>query len=89
MEDQATWKTETTKPYEKVMVSHYTYSETDKTYVAHAKGEALLYGFGYDIMKGNEGNFASFSVGIIEWPDGKLELVPIDLIRFIEPHTGG
>jgi len=88
MENQAIWKTET-KHYEKIMVSHYTYSKADKTYAAREKGEALLHGFGLDIMEGNDGNFASFSVGIIEWPDGKMELVPANLIRFIEPHKGG
>jgi hypothetical protein len=88
MEEQATWRTET-RQYERVMVSHYTYSKTDKTYDAREKGEALLHGFGLDLMEGNGGNFASFSVGIIEWPDGKLELISIDLIRFIEPHKGG
>jgi hypothetical protein len=85
MEEQATWRTEI-KQYERVMVSHYIYSEADKRYVIREKSEALFHGFGYDTVEGNENNFASFSVGIIEWPDGKMDLIPVNLIRFIEPH---
>jgi hypothetical protein len=88
MEDQATWKTET-KQYEKVMVSRYVYSKEERKSVIREKGEALFHGFGSDVVEGNDGNFTSYSAGIIEWPDGKLELVPVNLIRFIEPHEGG
>jgi hypothetical protein len=87
MEDQAIWKIETTKPYEKVMVSQYVYSREYRDHVIQERGEALFHGFGLNSM---EGEVASVSVVIVEWPDGSLELIPVSpLIRFIEPHKGG
>jgi hypothetical protein len=85
MEDQATWRTET-RQYERIMVSRYVYLAENNEYVMRKRGEAIFHSFG---LKSTGENLSITSVGIIEWPDGKLELVPIDLIRFIEPHKGG
>jgi hypothetical protein len=69
------------KHYEKVIVLQYEYSTALKKRIYTEKGEALFHEFGYDLEENG-----SVSAGIVEWPDGQLELVPINLIKFVEPH---
>jgi len=69
------------KQYEKVFVLQYEYSTALKKRIYAGKGEALFHEFGYDLEENG-----SVSAGIVEWPDGHLELVPINFIKFAEPH---
>jgi hypothetical protein len=68
------------------MVSQYVYARGYRDHVIQERGEALFHGFGINTM---DGDVTNFSAGIVEWPDGQWELVPVNLIRFIEPHEGG
>ena len=47
-------------------------------------GVATLHGFGvdYEELQGGPG---TYSVAIIEWPNGQLEMVAINRIRFLVP----
>jgi hypothetical protein len=51
-------------------------------------GEALFHGFGSDYEESSEG-FGNFSTAIVEWPDGKIEMVRADKIRFLHPMFVG
>jgi hypothetical protein len=74
-------KSEAVKQYEEVIVLQYEYVEAFKKHVYTEKGGALFHGFGYDLEENG-----SVSAGIVEWPNGQLELVPINFIKFAEPH---
>lgn len=47
-------------------------------------GEATFHQFGvcYDEFESGPGNY---STAIVEWPDGRIENVPVHLIKFVEP----
>lgn len=46
-------------------------------------GEALFHGFGVDYEEFESGP-GNFSTAIVEWPDGKVEMVRADKIRFVQ-----
>lgn len=82
----------------KVMVTQYIrYSHTPATETApaipaHAAweevGEALFHGFGTDYEESDAG-FGNFSIAIVEWPTGQVEMVRADKIRFLNPIVTG
>jgi hypothetical protein len=74
-------KSEAAKQYEEVIVLQYEYAEVFKKHIYTEKGGALFHGFGYDLEENG-----SVSAGIVEWPNGQLELVPINFIKFAKPH---
>ena len=55
-------------------------------YVLEPLGEALFhqFGVGYEEFESGPGNFTT---AIIEWPDGQLESVPVDHVKFVAPHA--
>jgi hypothetical protein len=56
-------------------------------------GEAIFHCFGMEFEEFRDPSGSSFpgqySTGIVEWPDGKLENVPVNMLKFIEPAEGG
>lgn len=60
--------------------------EVCKTYrgVQKVVGTGTFHQFGLDYNEYEEGP-GTFSVAIVEMPDGTIENVPVDHIRFIEP----
>lgn len=70
----------------KVMVSHMVGRQQEGThhrkYELEPKGEAVFHEFGvnFEEIEGGPGNF---STAIVEWPDGHIEGVPLDCVRFI------
>lgn len=50
-------------------------------------GEAWFHRFGVDFIDFDAGP-GNFSVAIVEWDDGRVELVPAHLIQFVEPLNG-
>lgn len=67
----------------KVMVRHNVKGDDGKWYLAD-KGEALFHCFGvnYEEFESGPGNF---SIAIVEYPDGTLDTVPIEYVRFLTP----
>jgi hypothetical protein len=59
-----------------------------KEYVLEPKGEALFHQFGvcYEEFDGGPGNYSTV---IVEWPDGQLENVSVDRVKFVEPSIKG
>ena len=53
-------------------------------YVLEPQGEALFhqFGVGYEEFEGGPGNFTT---AIVEWPDGKVESVPVEHVQFVVP----
>ena len=47
------------------------------------KSEALFHQFGLELMESSDGN-ASYSVAIVEYPDGSVESVCLQYIRFLD-----
>lgn len=47
-------------------------------------GVAIFHQFGvnYEELESGPGNFTT---GVVEWPDGRLENIPVDHLRFLEP----
>ena len=50
-------------------------------------GKAKFHCYGVDYEELQNGP-AHFSTAIIEWPDGRVENLPVHLIRFIKPIEG-
>lgn len=50
-------------------------------------GRATLLGFGVDYEELVSGP-ASFTAGIVEWPDGFVELIPLRFLRFQDVSSG-
>jgi hypothetical protein len=65
----------------KVMVSKFGMPGDQPT----ERGVALFHEFGTDFEELRDG-LARFSTAIVEWPDGRVENVPVSLIRFVDPH---
>ena len=65
----------------KVMVSEYRQQE-DREWKLEEKGEAVFHQFGcnYEEFENGAGNYTT---AIIEWPDGTVENVPVEMIRFV------
>lgn len=72
----------------KVIVSKLVPHPVDGThrvkYVPEPQGEALFHqwGMGYEEFDGGPGNFTT---AIIEWPDGRVESVDAENVRFVSP----
>ena len=49
------------------------------------KGEALFHSFGADYEEFENGP-GNFSAAIVEWPNGQVEMVRADRIRFVPPN---
>ena len=50
------------------------------------KGEALFHSFGTDYEEFESGP-ANYAVAIVEWPNGQIEIVRADRIRFVTPSA--
>ena len=50
------------------------------------KGEALFHAFGADHMEFENGP-GNYSIAIVEWPNGQVEMVRADRIRFVTPNA--
>ncbi len=48
-------------------------------------GVATFHEFGQDHQE-YEGGPGNYPVAIVEWPDGRVESVYVDMIRFLEPN---
>lgn len=66
----------------KVMVSRYK-RQDNNSWCLEEVGEALFHQFGLDYEEFDNGA-ASFSSAIVEWPDGQVENVPAEHIRFLD-----
>jgi len=66
----------------KVMVSEYQQQEDGKWEIKE-KGIAVFHAFGvnYEEFESGPGNF---STAIVEFPDGKVQNVPVGMVRFID-----
>lgn len=64
----------------KIMVREYKYGIRPHLV---DKGEAVFHQFGSDFMK-NENGSGSFTTAVIEWPDGTVENIPAQNIRFLD-----
>ena len=55
------------------------------TYPLVPQGEALFHQFGasYEEFEMGPGNFTT---AIVEWPDGRVESVPAEHVRFVTPN---
>lgn len=53
-------------------------------YALEPHGEAAFhqFGVGYEEFENGPGNFTT---AIVEWPDGRVESVPVEHVRFILP----
>jgi hypothetical protein len=63
----------------RVMVSHYTPNLKTNGVELEEKGVATFHGFGLDHVEEK----VSYSVAIVEWPNGEVEAVNVELIRFL------
>jgi len=77
------------KTLRKVIVSHMVKRQqgghSPPEYVLEPQGEALFhqFGVGYDEFEAGPGNYTT---AIVEWPDGRIESVVTDRVRFV-PHN--
>ena len=77
------------KTLRKVIVSHMVGHQQDGTdrlkYVLEPQGEALFhqFGVGYEELVSGHGNYTT---AIVEWPDGRVESVLAEHVRFV-PHN--
>lgn len=55
---------------------------TEDDYVKVEVSPVIFHQFGVNCEE-REGNFSSYSTAIIEMPDGMLDNVPVELIKFI------
>ncbi len=72
----------------KVLVSKFVPKDVEgtqrKKYVLEPFGEALFHQFGcnYEEFENGPGNFTT---AVIEWPDGQMENVPVEHVKFVVP----
>jgi hypothetical protein len=70
----------------KVIVSHMVMHQQEGMhrlrYVLEPKGEAMFhqFGVGYEEFEAGPGNFTT---AVVEWPDGRVESVPVSHIKFV------
>ncbi len=71
------------------LVGHPIEGSYRQTYTLEPHGEAVFHQFGvdYEELDGGPGNYTT---AIIEWPDGKVESVPVEHVKFVvpTPETG-
>jgi len=65
----------------KVMVSKYVKHPDNKLHLEEV-GVAAFHQFGVDYEEFENGP-ANFTVAIIEWPDGKVESIAVECIKFL------
>lgn len=55
-------------------------------WVFRPRGEALFhqFGVGHEVYEGGVGNFTT---AVVEWPDGLVENVPVEHVRFVAVST--
>lgn len=70
----------------RVMVSMYKQREDMKFDIVE-KGEALFHQFGVDHAEYESGP-GNFSTALVEYSDGTVGNVPVEMIRFIHPAQG-
>ena len=68
-----------TTPTRTVIVSRYT-GGSEPTPV----GQAQFHGFGFEYQELDEG-VGNYTVAIIEWPNGTVETVTVNRIKFVSP----
>jgi len=66
----------------KVLVRHYIKMEDGKLSIAD-KGYGTFCAFGVDYEEFESGP-GNYSTAIVEYPDGTVENVPVNLIRFVD-----
>ena len=66
----------------KVMVSENK-QQPDKKWKLEEKGEAIFHQFGVDYEEFDHGQ-ATFTTAIVEWPDGTVNNVRVERIRFLD-----
>ena len=49
-------------------------------------GEAMFHQFGVNFVEFDSGP-GNFTTAVIEWPDGQIENIPVDQIKFVTPTT--
>jgi hypothetical protein len=65
----------------KVIVSEHKRLDDGQFHLVE-KGEAIFHQFGCDYEEFDSG-YANFTTAIVEWPNGKVENVPVERIRFL------
>ena len=65
----------------KVMVIQNFYS--DGKWELVDRGEAVFHSFGLDYEESSDGLMCGFSTAIVEWHNGKVEMVRADRVRFL------
>jgi len=65
------------------MVSHYIRNPKTGSAELKDKGEATFHEFGLDLVEGE----GSYSIAIVEWPNGEVESVNAELIRFLDSEV--
>ena len=74
----------------KVIVSHMIGRQMEGTnrlkYALEPQGEATFhqFGVGYEEFEAGPGNFTT---AVVEWPDGRVESVPVEHVRFVTSNT--
>ncbi len=75
-----------------VIVLEYKYTRDEKGALVRGigeKGTALFHQWGIDVIEYPE-TAAIFTVAIVEWPDGHIETVKPDMIKFVlDPAPSG
>jgi hypothetical protein len=69
----------------RVIVFEFSYTRDEKGALVKgikAKGQALFHQWGLDVIEYPE-TAESFTVAIVEWPDGQIETVAPAMIKFI------
>jgi hypothetical protein len=70
----------------KVMVSEHK-KQSSGAWELEERGEALFHQFGVDYEEFESGS-GNFTTAVIEWDGGKVENVPVHLVRFLDsPFT--
>ena len=67
----------------KVMVSHYIRCPKTGSAELKGKGEAIFHEFVFESFEGK----GSCCIAIIEWPNGEVESVNAELIRFLDSEV--
>lgn len=71
----------------KVLVKKSFYDRKTTAWVTEVKGVADFHAFGVDFHETEHG-IGNFSTAIVEWPDGTIENVPVNLVKFIVDSVG-
>lgn len=69
------------------MIGHQQEGTHRLRYAFEPQGEAMFhqFGVGYEEFEAGPGNFTT---AIVEWPDGRVESVPAQHVRFVTPNVG-